>query len=171
MNPFTAQYFVEKYQMQIHPEGGYYRETYRSPEMISYHNLPLRYSESRSFSTSIYFLMESHHFSAFHRIQSDEMWHFYYGCPVHVYVIDEKGNLEILKVGQNPESGELFQALVPAGCWFASHPAEPESFSLVGCTVAPGFDFADFEIANTDELVSQFPEHEAVIRKFSKQQI
>lgn len=159
-----AQYWVDKYQMQAHPEGGYFAETYRSAERILHSALPSRFSGDRSFSTGIYFLLENHHFSAFHRIQADEMWHFYAGGPLNVYVIHEDGNLEIIKLGANPDNGEVFQAVVPAGTWFGSKPAAESDYSLVGCTVAPGFDFADFELAERVDLLATYPQHEEVIR-------
>ncbi|NIJ55986.1 cupin domain-containing protein [Dyadobacter arcticus] len=161
----AAAYWTEKYNLQPHPEGGFYAETYRSSEGISQYGLPERFAGNRSFSTGIYFLLESTDFSAFHRIQSDEMWHFYAGDPLEVFVIDpEKGALEIIRLGADPENGETFQAVVPAGSWFASKPADGSTYSLVGCTVAPGFDFADFEMAEKEDLIRQFPDHETLIR-------
>jgi predicted cupin superfamily sugar epimerase len=162
MKPAT--YWVEKYQMQPHPEGGYFAETYRAAELISKEALPARFSGDRSFSTGIYFLLENHHFSAFHRIQADEMWHFYAGGPLNVYVIHLDGSLEIIKLGANPDNGEVFQAVVPAGTWFGSKPDSESAYSLVGCTVAPGFDFADFELAEQADLLTTYPQHEQAIR-------
>lgn len=143
--------------MELHPEGGWFKETYRSSEVILGEHLPNRFGDARHFSTGIYFLLEGKQFSAFHRIKSDEMWHFYYGDPLHVYVIDENGKLQIITLGNNPEAEEVFQAVVKAGCWFASKPASENSFSLVGCTVAPGFNFADFEMAKREQLLAQYP--------------
>ncbi len=150
--------------MQAHPEGGYFAETYRSTESIPHSALPNRFSGDRNFGTGIYFLLENHHFSALHRIQADEMWHFYAGGPLNVYVIHEDGSLEIIKLGSNPDNGEVFQAVVPAGTWFGSKPAAESDYSLVGCTVAPGFDFADFELAERVDLLATYPQHEEVIR-------
>ncbi len=166
---FDAKYFVEKFRMQLHPEGGWFKETYRSDEIILKEHLPNRFSDGRSFCTAIYFLLEGQQFSSFHRIKSDELWHFYAGEALHVFVIDEQGKLEIIKLGSNPEEGEVFQAVVKAGCWFASQPAKHHSFSLVGCTVAPGFDFADFELAQADVLTKEFPEHKTLINKLCRQ--
>jgi predicted cupin superfamily sugar epimerase len=158
-----AQFYINAYNMQAHPEGGYFAETYRSAENIPQNALPNRFKSDRSFSTGIYFLLESHHISALHRIESDEMWHFYAGCPLNVYVIDNHGELTIIRLGNNPENGEVFQAVVPAGMWFGSKPAESDSYSLVGCTVAPGFDFEDFEMKSRDELLTMFPQHREVV--------
>ena len=101
--------------------------------------------------------------SALHRIQADEMWHFYAGGPLQVYVIYPSGELEMIRLGNNPERGEVFQAVVPAGCWFGSKPAPETAYSLVGCTVAPGFDFADFELASRTELLNNYPQCREVI--------
>ncbi len=153
------------YKLQQHPEGGYYKESYRSNELISLATLPSRFMGERSFSTAIYFLLEAEQFSAFHRIKSDEMWHFYAGEPLNIYVIDPEGTLEKIRLGSNFVGGETYQAVVQAGCWFASMPANKNSYSFVGCTVAPGFDFDDFELAERDALVSAFPQHATLIRK------
>ncbi len=154
--------------MQPHPEGGYFAETYRSAEMIAKSALPGRFGAERSFGTAIYFLLESHHISALHRIQSDEIWHFYAGGPLEITVIYPDSTLTIIRLGNDPEQGEVFQAVVPAGCWFGSKTAAETDFSFVGCTVAPGFDFADFEMAKRIDLLAEFPEHRDVIEMLSE---
>lgn len=159
----TIEKLVEKFRMQPHPEGGWYAETYRSTEKINQQALPSRFSGDRCFSTAIYFLLPSGVFSAFHRIHSDECWHFYEGVPLHIYVINEEGKLSIIKLGKNLDGDEIYQALVPAGCWFASMPAMKDGYSLVGCTVSPGFEFEDFELAGCSELTALYPQHEALI--------
>lgn len=159
---------IEHYGMLPHPEGGYYKETYRATEQIPHNALPKRFAGSRHFSTAIYFLLEQGNFSAFHRIKSDECWHFYAGGTLLVYVIDETGLMQIIRLGNNILAGEVFQYVVPAGCWFASVPAEETAFSFVGCTVAPGFDFADFELADKNELIQQYPKHKEVIIKLCR---
>lgn len=163
-----ASYWVEKYNMQSHPEGGYFAETYRSAESIQKESLPARFGGDRSYATGIYFLLESHHFSAFHRIQSDEMWHFYTGNPLNVYYIDYQGDMRVIRLGNNPDNGEVFQAVVPAGVWFGSKPSEPSGYSLVGCSVAPGFDFADFELADRKALIDEFPQHQEIIELLTR---
>ena len=150
--------------MQPHPEGGFFAETYRSAERIPQDALPARFAGTRAFSTAIYFLLESHNRSALHRIQSDEVWHFYAGGPLEVFVIEpDSGALTVIRLGNRPDRGEVFQAVVRAGCWFGSKPMAGSDFSLVGCTVAPGFDFADFDLADRANMLRQFPQHEAVI--------
>jgi predicted cupin superfamily sugar epimerase len=163
LSPKPASYWIDKLHMQPHPEGGYYAETYCSNETIKGEHLPGRYGGIRSFATAIYFLVEGGTFSALHRIKSDELWHFYTGSRLTVYAIAPGGNMQIIHLGSNPEAGEVFQAVVKAGCWFGSTVENPESYALVGCTVAPGFDFADFELANSGELLKQYPQHRKVI--------
>ncbi|SKC17083.1 cupin domain-containing protein [Dyadobacter psychrophilus] len=164
-----AAYWIEKYALSPHPEGGYYAETYRANENVPQQALPARFSGTRSFSTGIYFLLETYNFSAFHRIKSDEMWHFYAGEALEIFVInEERRELQMIRLGNDPEKGETFQAVVPAESWFASRPAKGSTYALVGCTVAPGFDFADFEMAEREALQTQFPEFEQIIQELTR---
>lgn len=159
---------VERFQLLPHPEGGYYKETYRSAEELEQACLPERFHGRRVFSTAIYFLLEQANFSAFHRIQSDECWHFYTGQSLLVHVIHSDGTYALLKLGNDLLAGEVFQAVVPAGSWFASETAPGGQYSFVGCTVAPGFDFADFELAEADRLAELYPEHQLLIRRLCR---
>lgn len=161
----TAQELIERYGLQSHPEGGHYLQTYCSTELILLDALPARFNGNRYFSTAIYFLLAGKQFSAFHRIKSDELWHFYHGVGLHIYLLHPDGRGELLKLGDDLANGYSFQQVVPAGCWFASKPIDENGFSFVGCTVAPGFDFADFEMAKKDELIEQYPQHEGWINK------
>ena len=168
-NENKIQALINHYNLLRHPEGGFYRQTYAAAEQISKEALPERFEGSRSFSTAIYFLLPFGNFSAFHRIKSDEVWHFYEGCPLNIHVIHPNGDYECLKLGSNMIDGESYQLVVPANAWFASEPVgDAGSFALVGCTVAPGFDFADFELAEADILVEQYPNHEQLIRSFTR---
>jgi len=161
--------YVKLLQLQPHPEGGFYKETYRSTESISHTGLPPRFAAGdRSFSTAIYYLLEIGDFSAFHRIRSDEGWHFYAGGPLLVHVILPNGIYACTRLGNNLSRGEVFQLVVPAMTWFASEPAPGTDFSLVGCTVAPGFDFYDFELADKRTLQQEFPQHAAVINRLCR---
>ncbi|MES2645521.1 MAG: cupin domain-containing protein [Bacteroidota bacterium] len=164
----SVETLVQQLNLLPHPEGGWYAETYRSPETLIKETLPGRFNGNRSFSTAIYFLLPAGVFSAFHRIQSDECWHFYEGDPLNIYVIDNTGILSVIKLGSNLLNGETFQAVVPAGCWFASKPSINNNYSLVGCTVAPGFDFADFELADGAELSAIYPIHTALINSLCR---
>jgi len=105
-------------------------------------------------------LLEGKQFSAFHRIKSDECWHFYRGIGLHIYILYPDRSGEIFKLGDELHSGYSHQRVVPAGCWFASKPVHENGFSFVGCTVAPGFDFADFEMAEKEKLLSEYPRYE-----------
>jgi len=159
--------WIEELGLQPHPEGGWYKEVYRSSEQIGAAGLPERFGGARSFSTSIYFLLAGDNFSAFHRIKSDELWHFYAGDGLTIHTIAANGEYEAIKLGNRPEAGESFQAVVPAGRWFASE-AKGGSYGLVGCTVAPGFDFADFELAERDRLTAEFPQHRDLIERLTR---
>lgn len=158
-----AKYWTEKLEMHPHPEGGFYKETYRSASTT----LMGEENQERHHSTAIYFLLLEDKFSAFHRIKSDELWHFYAGNPIEIFYIDDQDNLQTICLGNNLEKGEKFQAVVPAHCWFASRMAHPNTFALVGCTVAPGFDFQDFEMAKRQTLLRQYPQHAQIITKLT----
>ena len=163
-----ASYWIKKLQLTQHVEGGAFRETYRSELTIPRTILPLFFQGDRNTSTSIYFLLASGQFSAFHRIASDEVWHFYFGDPLLVHEIGHNGRLITHLLGTNHEKGESFQTVVKAGSWFASVPAPGSEYALVGCTVAPGFDFADFELADRVTLSQQYPEHAELIQELTR---
>jgi predicted cupin superfamily sugar epimerase len=165
----TTQQLISEYKLAPHPEGGYYKECYRSENIIPKRILPKGFKGDRVFSTTVYFLLEQGNFSAFHRIKSDECWHFYYGEPLNVYVIDKDGELITFTLGNDITKGQYFSFAVPANCWFASRPAKESSFSFVGCTVAPGFDFEDFELAFADSLCKEYPQHEIIIKELCRQ--
>ncbi len=163
----NATYWINSLNLLPHPEGGYYKETHRSSEGIKNKSLPKRFSGNRSFSTAIYFLLSKGNFSAFHRIKSDELWHFYDGAPVSIHVIDTEGILTTHKLGVEPHQGLSPQITIPANSWFASE--STGDFSLVGCTVSPGFDFNDFELADRESLINIFKNHIKVITQFTRQ--
>ncbi len=164
----SAQQLITLYHLQPHPEGGWYKETYQSKEQINAAHLPERFGGSRAFSTAIYFLLAQGNFSAFHRIKSDECWHFYAGDPLAVYILQQDGTLDEITLGNGITNGQLFQYVVPANCWFASRPASDSKFCFVGCTVAPGFNFDDFELADADSLSALYPKHEACIKELCR---
>jgi uncharacterized protein len=189
-----AKYWIEKLGLEAHPEGGYFRQTYKSELRIvqqpsgSAHAFvkgAARMGQpglhgSRAASTGIYFLLEGKNFSAFHRLRSDEMWHFYVGSPMVVHVLDLAGEYSPILLGGDLEAGQVFQAVVRAGCWFAAelvqnphfsrHPLKVQqpSYALVGCTVAPGFEFEDFEMARREKLEAIYPGQKAMIQKFTR---
>lgn len=153
-----------------HPEGGWFRETYRAVETIPAAGLPERFTGDRSFSTAIYFLLESGQFSALHRIKSDELWFFHAGAPLSIHCLTVDGQHRALTLGPNPNRDEGLQAIVPAGSWFGAQPLAADSFSLVSCTVAPGFDFADFEMGSRDELLALFPQQREIIVRLTRRE-
>lgn len=164
----TAEYFIKHLQLQPHPEGGFFKETYRSPGIISPECLSSQFKGDRNYSTAIYFLLQKGDFSAFHRIASDECWHFYEGGNLLVHIIDKEGNYSCIRLGRKIDEGETFQFVVPANCWFASEPSPGTEFTLVGCTVAPGFDFEDFEMADEKILLREFPQYQSIIKRLCR---
>ena len=159
---------IQQYHLQPHPEGGWYTQTYKSKERINAEALPERFRGSRVYSTAIYFLLEQGNFSAFHRIKSDECWHFYAGDPLLVYIIDQRGELKIISLGNEHRKGQTFQYVVPANCWFASRPAPNSEYCFVGCTVSPGFEFEDLELADANELSGIYPQHKEIIKELCR---
>jgi len=164
----SAHFWKEKLKLTKHIEGGSFREVYRSQLHLSQSALTANHKGDRSASTSIYFLLENGDFSAFHRIASDELWHFYDGSCLSIYEIMPDGTLTKHFLGRDIDSGEQLQVLIPAGSWFASRVENPDSYSLCGCTVAPGFDYADFELADRKNLQQLFPQHSSLIEKLTR---
>jgi len=146
-----------------HPEGGFYKETYRSTQSIE-----INRNRSRNISTAIYFLLENDNKSLFHRIQSDELWFFHQGESLEIVFIKD-GVLNTIILGNSFENGEVLQAIIPANTWFASGVTDLKGYSLVSCTVAPGFDFADFELAKRENLIQEFPQLKETIKKFTRE--
>lgn len=165
MHP-KAQKYIKQLQLKKHPEGGYYKEVYRSGELILPEHLPKRYKSTRNFSTSIYFLLEGKQFSTFHLLQSDELWHFYDGSALLLYIINQKGELAIKKLGRD-EDCEL-QLTIEKQNWFAAEVEDKNSFTLFGCTVSPGFEFDDFEMGKRRELIKKFSHHKNLIKWLTK---
>ncbi|WP_295119005.1 cupin domain-containing protein [uncultured Chitinophaga sp.] len=164
----TAAYWINKLDLQQHVEGGAFRETYRAPLTLPQQVLPATFHGGRNAATGIYFLLQKGDFSAFHRIAADEMWHFYAGDTLHIYEITPTGELKIHLLGRDVEEGASFQALIPAGSWFGSRVAAQGTYALVGCTVAPGFDFADFELADRAALSAEYPAHATLIAEMTR---
>jgi len=154
---------VDLLDLKPHPEGGYYKETYRSKGFIDETSLGAMYTGNRNYSTCIYFLLTSENFSAFHRIHQDEVWHFYEGSTISLHTISPEGKHETVQIGNDLEKGEVPQYVVPGGCWFAAELEKDLTYALVGCTVSPGFDFSDFELISRQDLLDLFPQHEDII--------
>lgn len=152
----TASYWIKTLNLQKHPEGGWFKEVYRSDEVIPDVALPTGFSGSRNISTSIYYLLAGDDFSAFHRIKSDEIWHFYTGTSAIEIISIEEGKIKKEFCGNQPYDNQQLQVVVPKNNWFAARLTNKNGFALAGCTVSPGFHFDDFEMAN-QELIWQNP--------------
>jgi predicted cupin superfamily sugar epimerase len=163
MHPDAAM-LVKRLGLAPHPEGGFFRETWRSPLLLP--ALPPD-GRIRAASTAIYFLLPAGTFSALHRVASEEAWHHYDGDPLDLHLIDERGEHEVVPLGRDFARGERPQYVVPAGTWQAAVP-RGDRYALVGCTVSPGFDFADFELPPRAELVARFPAHAAIVARLTR---
>jgi predicted cupin superfamily sugar epimerase len=165
----NARYWIEKLGLERHPEGGYFRQTYKADLVLPPASLGGDFGGARAVSTAIYFLLEGDNFSAFHRLRSDELWHFYYGDALAVHVIGTDGNYSRIEMGRDADAGEVFQSVVKAGCWFASEVRGQRGYALAGCTVAPGFEFEDFEMAERDKLLRSYPQHREIIQRLTRE--
>jgi len=157
--PLSPSEIINTLGLSPHPEGGYYKETYRSTGIIP--------AIRRNYATAIYYLLSKGDKSHLHRIKQDEIWHFYLGDRLRLCMISPEGEYREIALGQQILSGESLQYVVPAGWWFGATPAEDGTWSLVSCTVAPGFDFADFEMADSAKLIAQFPHLKTFIQEFT----
>jgi predicted cupin superfamily sugar epimerase len=156
-----ARAVVEALGLQPHPEGGFYRETFRASLAVT---AP---QGARAASTAIYFLLPAGSFSALHRVRSDEVWHHYDGDPLDLHLLTADASHSVVRLGRDLRRGEKPQAVVPAGVWQAAVPAGSR-FTLCGCTVAPGFDFADFEMPSRADLLGVFPALPELIARLTR---
>lgn len=147
-------------------EGGHFRETHRADELIARESLPPRYTGPRPYGSAIYYLLQVVTFSALHRLQSDEIYHFYLGQPVELLLLHPDGRDETLLLGPDIAAGQRVQVVVPRGVWQGSRLAqpEPEGFALLGTTMAPAYDQADFELGRRDSLLTDYPARAELIR-------
>ncbi|GAA4900131.1 cupin domain-containing protein [Flaviramulus aquimarinus] len=162
------QTIISQLSLQPHPEGGYFKETYRSAGVIDEKHLGSNFSGNRNYTTAIYFLLTSDTFSAFHRINQDEIWHFHKGSAIKLHIISDEGVYSTIIIGNDLEKGELPQYVVPKKYWFAAEVINADDYSLVGCTVSPGFDFKDFELPERASLITKFPQHKTIITKLTR---
>ncbi len=162
-----ADIYINELNLLPHIEGGYYREVYRSDDIIKNSALPDRYTENRTFGTSIYFLLKNNDISKFHRLQSDEIWHFYDGCPIQIVMISPKGKLIEQTLGLDIINGQIPQLLIPKHHWFGAYLSDVSGFGFVGCTVVPGFEFQDFVLAKRERILSEFPDFKEIIIKLT----
>ena len=163
-----AEYWIRKLGLSKHPEGGFYRETFRSGNKIEGDALPERYEdEERTFGTVIYYLLRSQDVSHLHRLKSDEFWFHHVGSPITLHTISSDGEYECLHLGRDVSQGQTPQLVIPHTTWFGAIVDEPNSFSLVSCVVAPGFEFEDFEMAQREELLMLCPDHAPIIERLT----
>lgn len=163
----TAQQIINQFDLTAHPEGGYFKETYRSNGVIQNKHLSPEFVGDRNYATSIYFLLTSDKFSAFHKINQDEIWHFYKGSTLKLHMISPEGDYSFVLIGNDLEQNEQPQFVVPAGYWFAAEVETENAYAFTGCSVAPGFDFNDFVLPKREELITLFPQHEVIITKLT----
>lgn len=156
--------------LEPHPEGGYYKETYRSSGTISPPQLPASITTPRNYCTGIYFLLTSKNFSAFHKIEQDEIWHHYKGSRLMLHIISPMGDYKAVEIGNELGKGQVPQYVVPAGHYFASEIPDPDTYSLSGCTVSPGFDLRDFTMPMREHMIELFPQHSTIIGRLTRQQ-
>jgi predicted cupin superfamily sugar epimerase len=162
----SAEYWVTHLKLLPHPEGGFYKETYRSAEEIPPAALPNRFGGPRNFSTAIYFLLRATDKSLFHRIKSDEIWHYHAGDTLQIYVLTGTG-LIIHRLGSHADLGDTLQVTIHANHWFGALVSQNGQYTLSGCTVAPGFDFQDFELGIRENLIRDFPGQEEIIKRLT----
>ncbi len=148
-------------------EGGYYRETYRSPTRLPAAALPDHYRTDKALSTAIYYLLTPHTFSALHRLPTDEIFHFYLGSPVQMLQLWPDGQGRVVTLGPDVLAGQSLQVIVPRGVWQGSFLTAGGSYALLGTTMAPAFDFADYEAGNCERLVEVYPDYAELIRRLS----
>jgi uncharacterized protein len=161
--------YISEFDLIPHPEGGFYKEIYRSQDILEQSAIK-EFSGERNICTSIYFMLTGNDKSCFHKIKSDEIWHFYKGTTtVLIHCIDQSGKYFNFEVGDFNEK-PCFQVVIPKNTWFASELVQKSEtdFALCGCTVAPGFDFKDFDLAEREFLINQFPQHDKLIQDFTR---
>lgn len=166
MSSLESAQLVELLGLRPHPEGGFYAETFRSLTRLSGVPTP---NQARAASTAIYYLLPAGSFSALHRVASDEVWHHYAGAPLELHTIDPSGLHSTMRLGRDLLAGERPQGVVSAGTWQAAVPVG-DGWSLLGCTVAPGFDFRDFELPDREELLEKFPLLRDVVLRLTHEQ-
>jgi uncharacterized protein len=160
----NAEYWINKLNLQEHPEGGYFAETYKSEKLV---RLP-EYDGPRHLCTAMYYMLTGEQFASFHIVKSDELWHFYAGSSLTLYIIERNGRLSKRRLGADTDKGEFLQVVVKSCSWFAASVNDASSYSLVGCTVSPGFDYRDWKLGDIKTLVTLYPQHQSVIEKYTR---
>ena len=162
MQDYNASYWIDHLNLQPHPEGGYYKEVFRSQQQVSRSGS----TDVKQACTSIYYLLEGEDYSGFHRIKSDEVWYFHKGMPLNIHVINVDGLPEVWELSDLP-TGNL-SLVVPAGLWFAAEIPSKTGYALVSCAVAPGFEFSEFEMAEKDVLQKRYPGYDELFARLCR---
>lgn len=160
---YNAQTWITRLGLTPHPEGGYFRETYRSAQIIAKTALPERYHANRTTATSIYFLLAAPQVSKLHRLRSDELWFYHVGSPLTIVLITPDGMLSQYVLGLDLDKHETLHVCIPQGSWLGAYGQQEHAYTLVSCVVAPGFEFEDFELAQRDQLITMYPQYHDVI--------
>lgn len=163
---YTAEYWIQHLNLKPHPEGGFFNEVFRSSINISKDELPVGYKSSRRVATCIYYMLRSNDISKMHRLRSDEIWFYHYGSPAKIIYIDPEGKKHKFFLGPNHEKAEQFHIHIPAGNIFAAEVTQSDSYCLMSCVVAPGFEFEDFELFPKEELIQAYPKHADLFEKY-----
>jgi len=163
----TAESWIHHLNLIPHPEGGFYREIFKSSIEVGNNVLPRGFNGSRRLCTSIYYLLRAGERSRLHRLKSDELWYHHFGSSLRIVMIDPEGQKHVRFLGPRIEKAEQFQILIPAGTIFGAELSDPGSFSLFSCMVSPGFEFEDFELFEKEDLLQAYPKHSEIIEKFS----
>jgi uncharacterized protein len=167
-----AQQIIKELNLEPHPEGGFFKAIYKSDDMVKPSDHARYNNESRSAGTSIYYLLNGTDYSAWHVLRSDEIWHFYKGSPLYIHEINEDGELKTHLLGDPFTTKDAsFQVCIKAGHYFAAENVDKKSYSLVGCTVSPGFEYKDFKLCDKTELSQQFPQHAEIVDRFCRSSI
>ncbi len=161
-------YWIQKLGMEKHTEGGFFKETYRTNSKIKKNNLPDEFNGDRHLATAIYFLLNKNEHSTFHKLKADEIWHYYTGSSLILYLLPPGGTMEIIHLGTDLEAGEEPQAIIKNNTWFAAELKDKTSFGLYGCTTSPGFEYKDFEIADKKKLLAQYPQHKDILNRLTR---
>jgi predicted cupin superfamily sugar epimerase len=156
-----AEHWIRTLSLVPHPEGGWFRETFRSAERLPASALPERFGGPRSLATSILYLLAAGERSRFHRLRADELWWHHAGGAMHLHLLEASGARMLVVSGDTP------QACVPHGTWFAAEPEPGARFALVGCGVAPGFEYEDFELARRQALLAEYPAQRELVLRFT----
>jgi predicted cupin superfamily sugar epimerase len=159
----TLTQWIARLGLEPHPEGGYFVETYQSPDVLQKSGLPGRYTADRFSAKLIYFLLPADQVSKFHRLKCEEIWCYHWGASLTLSLIALDGTLQHVHLGPDWENGEHFHASIPHGVWFGAKVNPPGAYALVSCVTVPGFEFADFELADRQQLLQEYPQHAQII--------